>query len=90
MSFSTDPNEWRDLLDTALEHGSHAWGALKVAGLVPPEAIMDCWPPDVPEGEQMVNVGTPAYHLAALLSYIWQAWNGMCEVYPKPEDDHDG
>ncbi len=88
--FPTEPTEWRNLLEAALEHGSHAWGALDTAGMLPKDAIKTCWPPRVPEGAMMMNVGKAPYHLAALLNYIWQAWNGICEVYPKEKDEYDG
>ena len=88
-AFPTEPTEWRGLLDAALEHGSHAWGALSQSGLLPAGTTTNCWPPNVPEGDKMSNVGSSAYHMAAMLNYIWKAWNGMCEIYPKERDDYD-
>lgn len=51
-------------LETALEHGSHAWRALEVAGLAEddPDGV---WPP-----ETQRPVGSVAYHVAAMLRYV--------------------
>ena len=56
-------------LDSALEHGSHAWRALEVAGMA--EDMPDgAWPPDT-----HMPVGSAAYHLAAMLQYIKQLYD---------------
>lgn len=57
------------LLDSALEHGSHAWRALELAGLTP-EQLDGPWPP-----EPQAPVGSAPYHLAAMLKYIKQAYD---------------
>ncbi len=59
------------LLDSALEHGSHAWRALEVAGLTPEEPDGP-WPP-----EPHAPVGSAPYHLAAMLKYIKQAYDTL-------------
>jgi len=62
------------LLDSALEHGSHAWGALERAGLTP--VVEDGpWPP-----EPQAPVGSAPYHLAAMLLYIKQAYDKISDL----------
>lgn len=56
----------KDTLDTVLEHGSHAWRALEVAGMVAEEDVF--WPPKATGAA----VGSAPYHLAAMLQYIKQ------------------
>lgn len=59
------------LLDTALEHASHGWHALeqetKVNRLNP-----ESWPPGV-----KAEVGSAQYHLAAMISYIFEAYESI-------------
>jgi hypothetical protein len=63
------------LLDSALEHGSHAWRALEVAGLA--EDTPDGpWPPNTKQ-----PVGSAAYHLAAMLDYIKRAYDKAAQLH---------
>jgi hypothetical protein len=53
----------KNTLATILEHGSHAWRALEVAGMAEDNSD-GSWPPDT-----NFPVGSAAYHLAAMLKY---------------------
>ena len=58
------------LLDSALEHSSHAWRDLEVRGLVV-EQLDGPWPP----GTEGMAVGSASYHLAAMIKYIKLAYD---------------
>ena len=58
------------LLDSALEHSSHAWRDLEVRGLIA-EQLDGPWPPSA-EG---APVGSVPYHLAAMIRYIKLAYD---------------
>ena len=72
------PEGWRDTLDTALEHASHAWGALRKQGAKEKEP--DMWPP-----KSLDEVGSAAYHVAALIDYVFEVYQGIAKVYPEQE-----
>lgn len=79
--FPVDPERWRDVLDTALEHGAHAWGALMHAGLAHvADAERQMWPPQCTD-----EAGSAAYHVAALIDYVFTVYNGICLVHPESE-----
>ena len=59
------------LLDSAMEHGSHAWRALEIASGVTEAEDGAAWPPSTDGFE----VGSVGYHLAALLNYVKQAYD---------------
>lgn len=67
------------LLDSALEHSSHAWRALEVAGLTP-EMLDGPWPPNVSD------VGGAPYHLAAMIRYIKQAYDGVQRMREREQE----
>lgn len=60
----------KDNLSAALEHAAHAWYALQQAGLAP-ETI--AWPPEASQG----GVGSPSYHLAAMIRYVKSAYDDL-------------
>ena len=62
----------KTLLESALEHGSHAWrNAEEELGNLSWEG----WPPQVPHSES----GTLTYHLAAMIDKVYRAWNLVTE-----------
>jgi len=63
-------------LEDILEHGSHAWRELEVAGLVP-EDLDGPWPPDVRPGYPPM-----ARHLAAMLKQVKRLYDTIA-----PEGD---
>lgn len=75
------PDRWRDILDTALEHASHAWYALERQGGVN-RLNEDAWPPKVNN-----PVGSAPYHFAAFIGYVQEVYEGIVKVHPDPEDD---
>jgi hypothetical protein len=63
-------------LETALEHASHAWAALRKAEQIPDRPhIVDGWPPMI--DWQLRDVGTTPYHLAALINGTWEVYQGL-------------
>jgi hypothetical protein len=75
------PERWRDVLDTGLEHASHAWHALQKADLAHVKDLdHPTWPPQCTD-----ETGSAAYHLAALISYVFEVYCGIAEVYPEDE-----
>lgn len=74
------PDEWRDLLECAIEHGNHAWGDLRRRGLVH-ESEPPCFPPSV-----LDPVGSASYHLAAMFSYVQRVYEGIVALFPEEED----
>lgn len=79
--FPNTPERWRDVLDTALEHGSHAWAALEKMGYAHRVAD-DGWPPTVD-----APVGSAAYHFAAMTRYVWEVFQGLAIQYPDDEQE---
>ena len=79
-AFPTTPSVWRDVLDNALEHGSHAWAALRQQGAI--ELNPGYWPPR--SGDE---VGSAAYHVAALIRNTWEVYQGICMIYPEEDDN---
>jgi hypothetical protein len=69
------PDEWRNILDTALEHASHAW-----ARTDRPEEEKDWWPP-----KTSAEVGTVEYHLAAMIGYVFEVYSGIAAIHPEVE-----
>jgi hypothetical protein len=63
------------LLDSALEHGSHAWRAIETNNIGAIDATYEGWPPRATSGP-----GTAAYHLAAMLEYIKQAYDKVTSL----------
>lgn len=77
------PELWRDILDTALEHSSHAWHALRKSGLAHVKDVeKQMWPPQCTD-----EAGSAPYHLAAMISYVFEVYSGISSLYP---DDDDG
>ena len=77
------PERWRDVLDTALEHGSHAWHALQKAGLAHVQDVdRQTWPPQCTD-----EVGSTPYHMAAMIRYVFEVYSGIFSMYPDDEDD---
>ena len=74
------PERWRDILDTALEHASHAWAALSKEGAK--EKDPDSWPP-----QSLDKVGSANYHVAALIDYVFEVYQGIEKIYPSEPDD---
>ncbi len=75
------PERWRDVLDTALEHGSHAWHALQKAGLAHVQDLeRQTWPPQCTD-----EPGSAAYHMAAMIHYVFEVYSGIFSMYP--DDD---
>lgn len=72
------PERWREVLDTALEHASHAWAAMSKAGAK--EENPDLWPP-----KSLDAVGTAPYHVAAMIDYVYSVYSGIARVYPEDE-----
>ncbi len=68
------------LLDSALEHSSHAWRDLEVRGIVP-EAPDGPWPPDVP-----CAVGSVGYHLRAMIGYVKQAYDQLGAIAEREQE----
>jgi len=63
----------KGVLDNALEHASHGWNALekeKEINRIDPDA----WPPKIKS-----MPGTSQYHFAAMISYVYEAFQGVCE-----------
>jgi len=58
-------------LDNVLEHGSHAWRALEVAGLAEDDPD-GAWPPQTKKAP-----GSAAYHLAAMLRGIKRLYDEL-------------
>ena len=80
------PKRWRDVLDTALEHGSHAWHALQKAGLAHVQDVdRQTWPPQCTD-----EVGSTPYHMAAMIRYVFEVYSGIFSMYPDDEDDDTG
>lgn len=69
------------LLDTALEHSSHAWRDLEVRGIVT-EQLDGPWPPSA-DG---APVGSTPYHLAAMIKYIKLAYDKV-SAFQEREDE---
>ena len=67
-------NQWRNTLESALEHASHAWVALE--RLTPTGKKGDSWPPEV-DGP----TGSAAYHLAAMIGYVFEVYQGIAKIY---------
>lgn len=64
---------WYNVLDTALEHASHAWTALEREGTV--ERIdPNAWPPNVSN-----EVGSAPYHFASMITYIIEVFNSISD-----------
>lgn len=82
----TEPDGWLNTLETALEHGSHAWAALLRDGIahVRDEKRLT-WPPECADPP-----GSAAYHVAAVLGYVWLAFNGISERYPTLDESTEG
>lgn len=80
--FPLEPDGWIDSLESALEHGSHAWNALRKAGLAHvPDEEHESWPPECTDA-----AGSAAYHVAAMLGYVWAVFNGLAEAYPRLDE----
>lgn len=69
----------KNTLDSVLEHGSHAWRALEVAGLAEDDPD-GAWPPRTQQPS-----GSAAYHLAAMLRYVKQLYDDLGTL----EEAHD-
>ena len=79
------PERWRDILDTALEHGSHAWNALRKAGLAHVrDEERQTWPPQCTD-----EAGSAAYHMAAVIEYTFEVYSGIFSLYPDDDDVSD-
>ena len=61
-------------LEAILEHGSHAWRALEVAGVVK-EDLDGSWPPSAMPGDPAI-----ARHLAAMLRYTKQLYDQIALI----------
>lgn len=72
--------DWRGTLESALEHASHAWADLKRHGLV--DETMPVWPPDVSN-----DVGTVAYHFAAVIKYVQRVYEAIWIICPGKESE---
>ena len=74
----TTPERWRDILDTALEHGSHAWAALDKAGLAHVrDKEHQTWPPQCTD-----DAGSAPYHMTAMIRYVFEVYSGIFSLYP--------
>lgn len=67
-------SQWYDVLDTALEHASHAWYALEQTGTV--ERTNSGWPPNVAN-----KVGSAPYHFASMITYIHEVFNSISDAH---------
>jgi len=69
--------DWRETLDTIVEHAAHAFGDLRrrdeLDEIPPPR-----WPPEVRN-----EVGTVTYHLAAMAMYIQGIREAIHRVCPE-------
>ncbi len=80
--FPLTPDRWREVLGVAAEHGSHAWAALRKVGLAHVrDEERQTWPPQCVD-----EVGSAAYHLAAMIRYVFEVFNGISELHPDPDD----
>jgi len=68
------------LLDSALEHGSHAWRDLERRGIVA-EVEDGPWPPDV-----TAPVGDVSYHLAAMIRHVKQAYEQIGKIAEREQE----
>lgn len=77
------PQRWRDILDTALEHGSHAWAALERTSQAHiHDVARPTWPPQCTD-----DVGSAPYHLAALIGYTFEVYSGIFSLYPDDDEE---
>ena len=74
---------WRDTLETAMEHASHAWADLRRHGLVD-EVLPPRWPPEVTN-----PVGSAAYHFAAMSMYVQRVYEQIVRICPEDDDEVD-
>jgi len=75
MTYSVERLE--ALLDSALEHAAHGWSAFERETTVC-RRNPDSWPPQV-----KAPVGSAQYHLAAMLTYVFEAYSLI-----RKEQDH--
>lgn len=69
--------EWASTLETATEHACHAIGDLHRKGLIHEESPPS-YPPRVAD-----EVGTVAYHLAAMARYMQRVYEGIRNWLPE-------
>ena len=68
------------LIDSALEHASHGWNALEKETKVN-RVNPDSWPPVVE-----APVGSAQYHLATMISYIFEAYNSLSDELDRQKE----
>lgn len=79
-----DPNEWRHLLETGLEHASHVEGLLVQNGqLHHADPLHPGMPPNSSDA-----VGTVGYHFAAFLTYVCETYWSIAKFYPDANDNN--